>query len=345
MNQPTSPEYSNAGGCSDCEPSPSHARGQGQQSYWRDAAVWASGRVGGVLQELRGNRCTHGFGVLMYHRIAELPSGIAPPTINVTPQRLRQQLSGLLSRGFKPCPLTELVEAHRNGTAIPSNLFAVTFDDGYENNFTAAWPILRELNIPATIFLASQYLDSGKPFPFEEWSAAGSRAVAMAAWRPLSTSQCRELLSSGLVALGAHTHSHERFLGRPAAFRSDLATCLAVLRDRLGLDRPMFAFPFGDFDAELVRVASQLNVLGCMTTRHRRVNPGDDSFVFGRFNVECSDTAAVLAAKLSGWRSSVAAVGERLVRPLASLARRRQRFAQRPQDCAAAAAGRAGFRT
>jgi hypothetical protein len=131
------------------------------------------------------------------------------------------------------------------------------------------------------------------------------------------------MLNSGLVALGAHTHSHGRFLRRPEAFHSDLNCCLAVLRDRFGLVRPLFAFPFGEFSTELMNVAAQLNVFGCLTTRHRRVNPGDDAFIFGRFNVEEGDSPAVLAAKLSGWRTAVAAVGEKLVRPLGKLGARR----------------------
>jgi peptidoglycan/xylan/chitin deacetylase (PgdA/CDA1 family) len=225
-----------------------------------------------------------------------------------------------LSRGFEAWPLTKLIDAHRNAVAIPSNAFAVTFDDGYENNYFNAWPILQELNVPATIFLATRYLDSDKPFPFDEWSLAGSSSVPGSAWRPLSTRQCLEMLNSGLVELGAHTHSHGRFLRRPEAFHSDLKCCLAVLRDRFGLDRPLFAFPFGEFCTELINVAAQLNVCGCLTTRHRRVNPGDDSFIFGRFNVEGGDSPAVLAAKLSGWRTAVAAVGEKLVRPLGKVA-------------------------
>ena len=64
-----------------------------------------------------------------------------------------------------------------NLAAIPSNVFAVTFDDGYENNYLNALPILRELNVPATIFVATKYLDTDRPFPFDDWSAAGKSGV------------------------------------------------------------------------------------------------------------------------------------------------------------------------
>ena len=55
-------------------------------------------------------------------------------------------------------------------------MFAITFDDGFENNYVNAWPVLKELNLPATIFVATKYLDSDVPFPFDDWSAAGSSA-------------------------------------------------------------------------------------------------------------------------------------------------------------------------
>jgi hypothetical protein len=158
----------------------------------------------------------------MYHRVVETCPELPIPTWNVAPAKLRQQLAGLMARGFEAWPLSKLVNAHRRRAAIPAKVFAVTFDDGYENNYLNAWPILRELKVPATIFLATKYLDSEAPFPFDDWSAAGSAQAPAAAWRPLSTGQCREMLASGLIELGAHTHSHERFRGRYDAFRADM---------------------------------------------------------------------------------------------------------------------------
>ncbi|MCG8650532.1 MAG: polysaccharide deacetylase family protein, partial [Pirellulales bacterium] len=116
-------------------------------------------------------------GILMYHRIAAPTPGLSFPTSNVTPRRFGAQLAGLLGLGFEAWPLRRLLEHHHNKQDVPRNIFVVTFDDGYENNFTAAWPILKELNVPATIFISTAYLDSPHPFPFEDWSDAKAASV------------------------------------------------------------------------------------------------------------------------------------------------------------------------
>jgi hypothetical protein len=127
------------------------------------------------------------------------------------------------------------------------------------------------------------------------------------------------MLDGGLVEFGAHTHTHGRFLGRCDAFRCDLARCLDELRSRFQVEQPAFAFPYGDYGSELIDAALRLGVTCCLTTRHRRVNPGDDPTVLGRFNVECGDSSSVIAGKLSGWRTAVAVAGMRSRQPFAPL--------------------------
>ena len=285
----------------------------------RALAIWAATRLATVFDRLSGHRASAGFGILTYHRVAEPVAGLEPPTWSVTPAQLRNQLMGLLARGFEPWSLTKLVEFRRAELYIPSNAFAVTFDDGYENNYTQALPILRELNVPVTIFLATQYLDSDRPFPFDDWSATGSPQVPTESWHALSTDQCHALLSSGLVEFGAHTHSHQRFVGRCDEFRQDLATCLDVLRQRFGIVRPAFAFPYGASSAELIATARQAGVSCCLSTRTARIHVGQDEFQWGRFGVEANDAADVLAAKLTGWYTSVSQAAKTIARPLSVL--------------------------
>ena len=105
-------------------------------------------------------------GILMYHRIAPEVAGKSPLTWNVTPDRFRRQLADLLRLGFRPWPLQDLLDALADRRPFPPRTFAVTFDDGYASIHDYAWPILRELQIPATVFLATQYLDQDW-FPFD----------------------------------------------------------------------------------------------------------------------------------------------------------------------------------
>src|SRR5690606_10670234 len=134
-----------------------------------------------------------------YHRVTEAPASAEAPTWNVPPSQFRRQLGGLLALGYRPWPLQRVIEHCRERQPLPSKVFVVTFDDGYENVYREAWPILKELGVPATVFVATAYLDSPRPFPSDDWSEAGSFRVPAECWRPLTTTQCGEMLDSGLV--------------------------------------------------------------------------------------------------------------------------------------------------
>ncbi len=255
-------------------------------------------------------RVSDAFGILMYHRVTDAVRGYPFPTLNVTPERFRRQLSGLLNRGHQAWPLRRALAAHAAGEVIPRNVFVVTFDDGYANNFTQAFPILQELGIPATIFIATAYLDTNERFPFEDWAPAGSDAVPADSWRPLTTDECHAMIDSGIIELGAHTHTHTAYRHQPEPFREDLLTSMQILRERFGYEDLTFAFPFGKRHHGLAGptmspAARQAGVLCSLTTENELVGPDSDPYDWGRFTVCQGDTGATISAKLNGWYSFI----------------------------------------
>jgi peptidoglycan/xylan/chitin deacetylase (PgdA/CDA1 family) len=76
--------------------------------------------------------------------------------------QLRAQLT-YLKRHYEVRALSDVVQCLRAGGRLPPYVAVVTFDDGYRDNFTRAFPILVELGVPATIFLATGFLDDGAP--------------------------------------------------------------------------------------------------------------------------------------------------------------------------------------
>src|SRR6187455_3034553 len=76
------------------------------QSVQRGAAAWSAALLGESSYARGGRR----FGILMYHRVADVVPGQPEPTWNVTPTRLRHQLAGLLERGFQAWPLRKVLE-------------------------------------------------------------------------------------------------------------------------------------------------------------------------------------------------------------------------------------------
>jgi peptidoglycan/xylan/chitin deacetylase (PgdA/CDA1 family) len=268
--------------------------------------------LAGGLNDLFGPLERKGFGVLMYHRVVDPPAGQPRPTWNVPPKLFEAQISGLLARGWLAWPLSQVIECHQRDLPIPRKTFVVTFDDGYANNCTHALPILSRLGVPATVFLATAYLDSEQPFPSDDWEAAGKPGVSSDAWRPLSTDECWHMLASGLIDIGAHTHTHGDFRGRASEMLADLEINLALLREKFGIVRPAFSLPYGTKNDgfasnELASAARSAGVSCSLTTEATIVRPGDSPFDWGRIPAEEHDTARTLAGRLGGWQEALRA--------------------------------------
>ncbi len=102
--------------------------------------------------------------ILMYHRIAE--EDIDPWSLRVTPQHFAEHLE-ILRQHTQPVSLKQLSQAHKEGN-IPDRAVAITFDDGYANNLYQAKPILEKYEIPATVFVTTDYLEQPREFWWDE---------------------------------------------------------------------------------------------------------------------------------------------------------------------------------
>lgn len=294
-------------------------------------------RLGSGLSLVLKSPGNDALGILSYHRITPISAsvgsvhktrGAAAPTWNVTPARFRAQLQGLLARGHQPCSLRLAVEASRLGRPFPRKAFVVTFDDGYASVYCHAWPILRELGIPATVFLPTAYLDQTTTFPYDDWSGAGSPDAPPESWRMLTVAQCQEMLAGGLIDLGSHTHTHAIFCGRPEAFSEDLAVSLGVLRERFGLETPTFSFPFGINCPQMNEVVRRAGVSCALSTAGGVVRSGQDPFTWARFAVNEEEGGATLSGKLLGWYDLVRDTWRRVRHPFA-----RQQSCARGAEC------------
>ncbi|MBC8355939.1 MAG: glycosyltransferase [Planctomycetes bacterium] len=283
--------------------------------------------IGAAACRMVGPRVAGQFGILLYHRIANDITGIEKPSINVPPRQFERQIRGLAEAGFVFWSLRRVLEHVARGERIPPYVIVLTFDDGFEGVYRNAWPILRELKIPATVFLATAYLGSKQPFPFDHWGQSHSNSVPPSVYRPMTIEQCQELAASRLIEFGAHTHTHEDFRNRPDAFREDLQTNVTALKEMLPVTEVAFAFPYGTprlgfAEEALTLAAREVGVSCALTTRSSLVQPDESPFEWGRFTVFPWDTGATLAAKLGGWYGWAPAIKDRLLgRPKPALTR------------------------
>lgn len=134
--------------------------------------------------------------VLAYHGLGRLSRDLDPHHLMVTPERFREQIGRLRSRGYTFVPLTRFAEQVAQGRP-PSRTCALTFDDGSLDNLTVLAPLLVELELPATVFACPGLL--GAPhFAFP--TAAGVRLM--------DPGELRELAAVPGVEIGSHTITH-----------------------------------------------------------------------------------------------------------------------------------------
>jgi peptidoglycan/xylan/chitin deacetylase (PgdA/CDA1 family) len=102
--------------------------------------------------------------VLVYHRVADLDSD--PGGLAVSPKRFAEHLQAI-RESFRSLSLGSLVAGIGAG-AVPSGSVVVTFDDGYADNLVEARPLLERHQVPATVFVVSGYVASGRRFWWDE---------------------------------------------------------------------------------------------------------------------------------------------------------------------------------
>ena len=183
--------------------------------------------------------------ILIYHRLAE-GRGME---IELPPELFRRQLAWFLEHGEIVGLEAALTRRDRPGS---ERTFVLSFDDGYDDLFRVAFPALRERRLPFVLYLATEPVETGRPL----------REGA----RPLSWDQVDEMLQSGLLTLGAHTHRHPDLRGTDrATVAEELDLSDTLIEQRTGIRPLHFAYPYGYWDPvaeEEVRSRYETAVLG-----------------------------------------------------------------------------------
>jgi peptidoglycan/xylan/chitin deacetylase (PgdA/CDA1 family) len=152
------------------------------------------------------------FLVLCYHRI--LPGG------HITPENFARQLREL-QKSYRCITLDKLLDSFLQPPLHNANYFAVTFDDGWRDNYVYAWPILKELGLKATIFLSTSLVRPendrdgvNDPPAWRPSLGLAAREVIQMGFSPefLSWREIREMHHSGVFDFQSHGHSHWRHL-------------------------------------------------------------------------------------------------------------------------------------
>ncbi len=165
---------------------------------------------------------------------------------------------------------------------------SLTFDDGYADTFTTAYPRLKEREIPFLIYLATESIETGSPL--------GPPGPA----DPLSWDQIVDMLSSELITIGAHTHRHTDLRALSAdAVEEELATSDGLIERRLGLRPDHFAYPWGHWSPGTAAVVDKRYMTAAIAGTPRPRSPLDRHRLH-RYPVQLSDGFRFFPSRLRG---------------------------------------------
>lgn len=243
--------------------------------------------------------------VLCYHRVLPALAGAEPPDYSVTPQQFAAQMSLLNDEGFTSLTLDEYFEAASGLRALPSRSLLVTFDDGFADNYLAAWPIARRLGVKINLFICTG-LVGGEQIPaFTKANERDelSRKKFPEQWWPLSWDQLREMMADG-VGVGFHSHLHRNLGLLPDdEIASDTAEGISSFKEHLGEAPRFFAFPFGHYGSYPDKAIEVLNAQGMkmfFTTELGRTPVDHGRRSFSRIVIHPEDDLNSFRRKLFG---------------------------------------------
>lgn len=229
-----------------------------------------------------GRKPWTGLRILGYHRVADVPHDLS-----VRPRDFREQLELVAGSGIPVVRLADVLTALEQ--PLEGRQLAITFDDGYADFLEHALGVLRELGLPATIFVPTALVGK-RGF---DWYADAPRALG---WDELAA-----LANEGLVDVQPHSRTHPWLptVGDAQA-NEEIAGARQDLTERLGVEAQVFCFPAGLYGERELELARSAGYRAAVTTDPGANPGGRPMHTLRRTLLYWGDSRRVFAAKLDG---------------------------------------------
>ena len=218
--------------------------------------------------------------ILMYHQIEKHPKN---QVLFVSPENFSSQMKFLKEKDYKVISLKELAYCLQRGERFPKKSVLITFDDGYRNNYTNAYPVLKKYGFPATIFLIVKRIGKEGYLSYKEI----------------------EEMKNGGIDFGSHTLGHPNLTQiSTVGARKEILLSKKILEKRLKEPIDFFCYPYGATNekvAEIVR-DSGYKMAFCTKGRGDRF-PYYDLYTIPRIRVSSRDNLLSFRIKLSPFYS------------------------------------------
>ena len=200
----------------------------------------------------------HRIPVLLYHSVDRSGS-----VISISKERFSAQMRYLKETGYETISLDEYLDYVSGHQRASGKKVVITFDDGFQNNYTEAFPVLKTLGFGATIFLATDHVGGTS-----DWKRDPSiPELPMMTW-----SQIEEMNQYG-IRFESHGCGH-RYLSQlsDAEIKKELMESKRVIEEKTGRAVEFFCHPYGDWSGRTKNLVRQCGYRGAFT------RPGFRSF-------------------------------------------------------------------
>jgi len=196
--------------------------------------------------------------VLMYHSI-DYEKG---NELRLPKEQFKEQMKYLKDNGYTTLTLNELYNFLEKNKPIPGKSIVITLDDGYVDNYTNAYPILKELGLNATVFVVTSNIDKDK--------------------RTLTSKQIKEMDEAG-IQIASHTYNHDKLDDLP--YEKQLQTMKKSKDDLekiLNHKVDFIAYPYGKWNEESIKAAKDAGYKMAFTTQGGWSNKQDGIYTLNR---------------------------------------------------------------
>lgn len=234
--------------------------------------------------------------VLMYHKIPDEPIA-TKHQIFVTKENFARHLAYFKSHDITPITFQDyqdFASGRRPLGEFPRRPIVLTFDDGYTDNYTNLLPLMQQYGYRGVLYLLGDF-----EVRHNQWDLAADPTEPRA--DIMSEAQKLAFVAAGWE-IGAHTLTHPRLAGLPAARAAhEMAASKAELERRLGTAVSSFAYPYGDLNAETKRLAAEAGFTYAVATDSGGMHLEDDRMQIFRINMFPHESASSLFKKTSSW--------------------------------------------
>jgi len=209
--------------------------------------------------------------ILMYHHVGEPPPGADAirRDLTVSPSQFEAQLAYLSEEGYQTIHLSDLIVHLQMGRRLPPKPVVITFDDGYRDAFTNAYPLLKEYGFVATFFIITRLADEGR----EDYLS----------WAEIKA------LHAAVMEIGSHTYTHPDLRGQPYDYVVwQVLGSKEAIEARIKEPVRLFSHPSGKYDQQVVEVLKSTGFWGAVAISQGAHQFSDRTFELQRMRVRGS---------------------------------------------------------